>query len=145
MITVNVDTQSDEPPPLSPEVIAGLVTATLTDHGIDTGQVQVVFTDDEYLRRLKREYFGRDEYTDVIAFKLNESDEPLDGEIYISQERARENSRLYGESYQREIKRLIVHGCLHLSGHEDDTPVKEAQMRSLEEVYLASPPQSSGR
>jgi rRNA maturation RNase YbeY len=144
VITVSVDTQNDEPSPLASKVVTDLVTTTLTDQGIDNGQVQVVFTEDEYLRGLKRRFLGRDEYTDVIAFMLNESGEPLDGEIYISQERARENSGLYGESYQREIMRLVVHGCLHLSGHEDDTPVKEAQMHSLEEVYLASTPQSSG-
>ena len=144
MITISVDTQNDEPSPLPAKVVTELVTATLTDQGINDGQVQVVFTDDEYLRELKQRFFGRDEYTDVIAFILNESDESLDGEIYISRERARENSGTYGEPYTREVMRLVVHGCLHLSGHEDDTPAKEAEMRSLEEVYLASAPRLSG-
>jgi probable rRNA maturation factor len=138
VITVKVDTPSEEPPPIPPEVVTSLVTAILTENGIDTGQVQVVFTSDEHLRRLQRQFFGQDHYTDVISFHLNEAGEPLDGEIYISQECALENSRHYHEPYHRELMRLVVHGSLHLSGYEDRTPENQAHMRTLEDRFLAS-------
>ncbi|MFC1543547.1 rRNA maturation RNase YbeY [Candidatus Neomarinimicrobiota bacterium] len=141
MIVVSIDSQSGEPPPLPSEVVISLVRSALTNIDINAGQVQVVFTDDEYLRRLKQEFFDQNDYTDVIVFNLNEADEPLEGEIYISMDRALENSLLYKEGYSRELMRLVIHGCLHLSGCEDDTPEAQANMRALEERFLASAPE----
>lgn len=140
MITVTSDTQSGEPPPLPAEIVTSLTTATLTENGIDTGRVQIIFTDDEHLRQLKKRFFGQDHYTDVIAFNLNSADEPLDGEVYISTERALENSRLYDEPYLRELLRLVIHGSLHLLGTKDDTPEEQANMRALEDHFLTSFP-----
>ncbi|UCD36862.1 MAG: rRNA maturation RNase YbeY [Fidelibacterota bacterium] len=137
MITVDVDTLSGEPLPLSPQVVIPLARATLTEHGAETGHLQIVFTSDEHMRALKQQFFELDEYTDVIAFTLNEVDEALDGEIYISPERARANSKRFHEPYQRELMRLVVHGCLHLVGYDDDTPANQAGMRTLENHHLA--------
>lgn len=140
MITVTSDTQSGEPPPLPAEIVTSLVIAALTENGTDTGRVQVVFTDDELLRQLKNRFFSQDHYTDVIAFNLNDADGPLEGEIYISMERALENSQLYHEPYLRELMRLIIHGSLHLLGIEDNTPEEQANMRALEDHLLAHTP-----
>lgn len=136
MITIKVDTLDGEPPPVAAESVSALVAAVLNDAGSGTAGVQVVFGDDEYLKDLKSRFLGQSVYTDVIAFNLNETDEPLEGEIYISSQRARENSRRYHQPYRRELLRLVVHGCLHLVGHEDDTPQQEAHMRVLEDHYL---------
>jgi len=144
VITVNVETETGEPPPIPVEVVTSLIATALTANSTDTAQVQVIFTGDEYLRQLKQRFFGQDHYTDVIAFRLNEVDEPLEGEIYISRERALENSRLYGEPYHRELMRLVIHGSLHLSGYKDDTPEDQARMRSLEEHFLAAAPNPTG-
>jgi rRNA maturation RNase YbeY len=136
VITINVDTQSGDPAPCSVDVVVSLASATLSESGVDGGSVQIVFSDDEHLRQLKRQFFNLDQYTDVIAFHLNEPDEALDGEIYISAERARENSQFYHETYTRELLRLVIHGCLHLSGYEDQTPENQAKMRHLEDHFL---------
>ena len=136
MITTQVDTLDGEPPPVAAESVSALVAAVLKDAGSSTAGVQVVFGNDEYLKELKIRFFGQAVYTDVIAFNLNESDEPLEGEIYISPQRAKENSRRYHQTYRRELLRLVVHGCLHLLGHEDDTPQQEERMRVLEDHYL---------
>lgn len=136
MITALVDTQDGEPPPLPAEVIIPLVVAAFTDHGTDAAVVRVVFTDDEHLRRLKQQFFGEDSYTDVIAFNLNDPHEPLEGEIYISPERALENSRRYREPYLKELRRLVVHGSLHLLGYDDASPKERARMHTLEDHYL---------
>ncbi len=145
MITVSSDTQCEEPPPLPAEVVTSLVTAALTENSTDTGRVQVVFTDDEHLRQLKNRFFGQDHYTDVIAFNLNDADGPLEGEIYISTERALENSQLFHEPYLRELMRLVIHGSLHLLGIKDDTPEEQANMRTLEDHFLSSFPDSPGQ
>ena len=144
MITVHVDTHSGEPPPIPAELVTSLVAAALTANGTDTADIQVVFTSDEHLRQLKLQFLGQDHYTDVIAFQLNEADEPLEGEIYISQERALANSRRYHQPYQRELLRLVVHGSLHLAGYEDDTPEGQANMHALEDHFLASVPNPPG-
>ncbi len=140
MITVNVDAAGGEPPPLSTEVVAALIRTTLTESDIPVARIQVVFTDDEHLHRLKQQFFGLNHYTDVIAFQLQEPGEPLEGEIYISCERAQENSRKYSEPYHRELMRLIVHGSLHLAGYSDDTPENQAGMQALEDRFLAAAP-----
>jgi rRNA maturation RNase YbeY len=136
VITVAVDTQSGDPPPCPIDIVVQLVSAVLSDHDVDTGKVQIVFSDDEHLRRLKKQFLDLDQYTDIIAFHLNEPDEDLDGEIYISMDRAMENSSIYHETYSRELLRLIIHGCLHLSGYEDHTPEEQTKMRQLEEQFL---------
>lgn len=136
MITIAVDTQSGDPPPCPIDIVAQLASTILSDNGLDTGKVQIVFSDDEHLRRLKKQFLNLDQYTDVIAFRLNEPDEILDGEIYISMDRAMENSSIYQETYSRELLRLVIHGCLHLSGYEDHTPEEQTEMRQLEERFL---------
>ncbi len=136
MITTQVDTLDGEPPPVAADSVSGLVAAVLNDAGTGTAKMQVVFGNDEYLKELKNRFLGQSVYTDVIAFNLNETDEPLEGEIYISPQRARENSRRYRQPYRRELLRLVVHGCLHLVGYEDDTPEQEAHLRVLEDQYL---------
>ncbi len=136
MITTQVDTLDGEPPPVAAQSVSALVAAVLNDAGAGAAGVQVVFGNDEYLKDLKSRFLGQAVYTDVIAFNLNETDQPLEGEIYISPQRARENSRRYHQSYRRELLRLVIHGCLHLVGHEDDTPKQKARMRVLEDHYL---------
>ncbi len=125
-----------EPPPVAAESVSALVAAVLHDAGAGEAGVQVVFGNDEYLKDLKSRFLGQNVYTDVIAFNLTETDQPLEGEIYISPQRARENSRRYHQPYRRELLRLVAHGCLHLVGYEDDTPEQEAHMRVLEDHYL---------
>jgi len=136
VITVLVDTLSGDPPPCSKQLVASAAITALSENGVDSGTVQIVFSDDEHLRQLKKQFFDLDQYTDVIAFHLNEPDEVLEGEIYISMERARENSQAYHESYHRELLRLVIHGSLHLAGYEDHTRKDQEHMRRLEDHFL---------
>ena len=135
MITVEVEAQGDEQP-LAPAEVGRLVRAVFTDRQTAAALATVIFTDDEQLRHLKKTYLKIDAYTDVIAFELNEPGEPLEGEIYISVDRARENCATYGESLEQELRRLVVHGSLHLMGERDDTPAGQAAMRRIEDIYI---------
>jgi len=73
----------------------------------------------------------------VIAFRLNNYEEKVvEGEVYISLPRARENAKTFGEPFEREISRLLIHGVLHLLGYEDDTKKSKMVMTSLENKYL---------
>ncbi len=136
MIAIAVETFDHEPPPLDQELIDCLITTTLLGEKTDVGAVQVIFASDGELRELKRRFFNVDAYTDVIAFNLNDQDESLEGEIYISSARALGNSRQFKQTYEQELCRLVVHGSLHLLGYDDQTDQDRAEMVRLEDKYL---------
>ncbi len=101
------------------------------------GQVSVVFLPDEEMVVLNRQFLNHDYPTDVMAFNLEESpDEELDGEIYIGYEQARRQARELGVPFEQELRRLVVHGMLHLLGWEDDTPPKKQKMAEREDAFL---------
>jgi len=114
-----------------------LLTQVLKTEGINNADVSLIFGDDDLLNRLKRQFFELDYLTDVLAFRLNDADEPkLEGEIYISLPRARENAHQYQEPYAKELARLIIHGGLHLLDYKDESEKERARMREKEDQYL---------
>ena len=72
----------------------------------------------------------------MIAFNLEDSNNSLDGEIYISIADVKENAKLFSQSFSQEFKRVIIHGSLHLIGYNDSTKEEVTLMRSLEDEYL---------
>ena len=99
--------------------------------------ISLVFVSDEYLSDLKKKYFGMNHYTDVIAFRLNEYGELfIEGEVYVSLPRAKENAKIFDEPYSREVSRLIIHGCLHLIGLKDKTHIEKENMTNNENAIL---------
>jgi len=136
MIKVNVEC---DPLLKSPDKknVLDLVTLTLENFKYKDSDISIIFSKDELLTELKKEFFQKDQLTDVIAFRLNEYDlKEIEGEIYISLPRAKENSKLYSEKYEQEVSRLIIHGCLHLMGYDDDTKQKKLKMTELENKML---------
>jgi rRNA maturation RNase YbeY len=100
--------------------------------------VNVIFMEQDELRALKNEYFGLDVYTDVIAFNLNDASEGIEGEIYISITQINQNAKLYKTDTQTELYRVLIHGCLHLCGYEDNTDELKRIMTSKEDLYLSN-------
>ncbi|MFQ6674094.1 MAG: rRNA maturation RNase YbeY [Fidelibacterota bacterium] len=126
-----------------PPTVERFVRMVMAEHGVLEGNVTVIFGKDEMLRDLKSRFLGEDAFTDVIAFRLDQTpegpvpgDDSFEGEIYISPQRASENADKYGIPIQNELSRLIFHGSLHLLGYEDDTPQHRTGMRRLEDGYL---------
>lgn len=103
--------------------------------GLHVSHLNIVFVDDEYLKSLHRQFLNDDTYTDVMTFNLSETG-AIDGEIYISADRAKENAQKYQVSFADEIARLVIHGLLHLKGHDDRTDAGRRQMHQLENKYL---------
>ena len=81
--------------------------------------VNLIISTDEYLNKLKKTYFNKDHYTDVITFNLEDSNELIEGEIYISMARIIDNSHQFNVRLNDELKRIIIHGVLHLIGYND--------------------------
>ena len=114
-----------------------VTTSVLNSQKITKAEITFIFASDALLAELKSKYFNKDHYTDVIAFRLNEYNEKLvEGEIYISLPRAKENAKIFEQPYEKEITRLIVHGCLHLIGFKDKTRVEKKIMTRLEDDIL---------
>ncbi len=119
------------------DVCKKIVKRVFKTQKIQNTEVTVIFGTDELLNSLKKEYFGKDHLTDVIAFRLNDhSEQNVEGEIYISVPRAKENAQKFNEPFEKEIARLMIHGTLHLIGYKDDTPKSKQKMSDRENQFL---------
>ena len=98
--------------------------------------VVFIFCDDEYLLELNREHLQHDYYTDILTFPLHDDGEPIDGEMYISIDRVRENATTLGISFEKELCRVMIHGVLHLIGYDDHTDDDRNHIRAREDAYL---------
>ena len=136
MIQVSHGDDLNLDPPISSQA-KKIVKETFNFKNILDYDISLVFVSDEYLSNLKQKYFKVNQYTDVIAFRLNEYGTPfVEGEIYISLPRAKENARIFDEPYSREVSRLIIHGCLHLIGLKDKTQIEKKNMTNNEDTIL---------
>lgn len=98
--------------------------------------LQYIFCSDEYLLEINKQYLQHDFYTDIITFGLSDPGQPVEGEIYISVDRVRENAVNFGSTFKREMHRVIFHGALHLCGYKDKKKEEEITMRKTEDKYL---------
>ena len=136
MITIFVENDIDDDLRLSYKTVEILCKSVLTSEGYDTAEVTFIFTDDESLRGLKKQFFDMDVYTDVITFNLEDKGKPIEGEIYISWDRVKDNALTLNVDVDEELKRMVVHSSLHLVGYDDDTADAKSEMTILEEKYL---------
>src|SRR4051812_40349314 len=95
-----------------------------------------VFCTDRYLLGINQNYLNHDTLTDIITFDYTEDYKSLEGEIYISVPRVRENARVLGVDFETELHRVIIHGVLHILGYKDKTSKEKVAMRKAEEKYL---------
>lgn len=100
------------------------------------GDVNIIFCSDPYILDVNINYLGHDYYTDIITFDYVEGD-VLSGDLFISIDSVRENASFYGAGFPVELRRVMVHGILHLIGYDDHTPEEQAVMRSKEDYYLS--------
>ena len=100
-----------------------------------TGEISFIFCDDEYLLEMNQKYLDHDTYTDIISFDASVGN-ILNGDIFISTERVAENAQSYDVEFPEELKRVIIHGILHLCGYRDKTEEEEQKMRAKEEEKM---------
>ena len=111
----------------------------LNDKDKNTANISIILTNDKKLLQLKNQYFQQNLLTDVITFNLEEDGDPIEGEIYISLNRVSENAIKFKQDIGIELKRVIIHGILHLLGYDDQTPEEKKIMIRLEDHYLSLP------
>ncbi len=126
----------DFTPEHEPQLRDWIVNA-ISREGFDAGVINIIFCNDEYLSELNQRFLERDTLTDVIAFDYRENDRDVSGDIFISIDRTAENAMKYGQSFEEETRRVIIHGVLHLCGYSDKSPAEQSLMRSKEDYYLS--------
>ncbi len=91
---------------------------------------------DDSLLKMNNKVLMHNYYTDILTFNLGESKENIVGDIYISIDRVVENSRMFHVKQMDELRRVFLHGLLHLIGYDDKTKKEKQGMRSKEDYYL---------
>ncbi len=109
----------------------------IDNEGFKAGVINYIFCRDEYLYKLNQDYLNHDTYTDIISFDLSDIKGRITGDIYISVERAKENARSFKQRIQLEIRRLMIHGALHLMGYKDKSKKEKTKMNEKEDYYLS--------
>jgi rRNA maturation RNase YbeY len=112
-----------------------LALAVIRQEKRQPGEINVIFTDNEEILQLNRQYLNHDYYTDVIAFHYGPTRD-VEGDVFISLDKVDENAREYGAGFQDEVLRVTIHGLLHLIGYSDSTDQEKKNMRSLEDRYI---------
>ena len=96
-----------------------------------------VFSTDRRVLEINRQYLNHDFFTDVIAFDLSDTRRDVQGEVYVSIDRVKQNARTYNVSFSDELYRVLFHAALHLCGYRDKTTRDKAIMKKEEDRYLA--------
>lgn len=137
MIQVSVDCDPNLDSPKE-KIVKEISSSVFKKYNISEAEISLIFGSDKLLSSLKKQFFHKDQWTDVIAFRLNEyKKKSVEGEIYISLPRAKENAESFGEPFEKEVARLIIHGNLHLLGFEDETEEEKTEMTKLENDFLS--------
>lgn len=103
------------------------------------GNINIIFTNNTLIQHLNIKYLSREYFTDVIAFDYQEENK-ISGDIYISIDTVKENSKRYECPFHIELKRVIVHGLLHLIGYKDKTRKEKIEIKEKETFYLMQYP-----
>ena len=103
--------------------------------GLTPGEIVFVLTSDEAVLASNRQFLQHDTYTDIITFDYCEGKQ-VNGEILISLDRVKENAVKFGVSQGHELRRVMIHGVLHLCGYKDKSKRDAALMRNKEDEAL---------
>ena len=111
------------------------ISSVVSSSGKELGDVGVIICSDDYLLDLNNQYLDHNYYTDIITFDYTEKD-VICGDLFISYDRVKENAKQEGVLIQHELRRVMVHGVLHLLGLRDKTDKEAKTMRAAEDVAL---------
>lgn len=126
-----------EPGLIDKERIKKLVWLILEGENVSWSTVGIIFAAHNLIHKLNRTYLDHDFETDVLSFVIDRADDCLEGEVYVDVETASERHDEFGATHSDELERYVAHGVLHLSGYDDSTEERRAQMHTLENSYLA--------
>ncbi len=117
------------------EQMARWITFVIQNEGFNEGGINYIFCDDEYLLKLNVEFLKHETLTDIISFDYSMGKE-INGDVYISIERVKDNANDYEVDFNTELARVMVHGILHYCGYKDKDEADAKIMRSKENYYM---------
>ena len=132
MITFNYETEfvlENE------EQISSWVESVILNEGYKVGEINYIFCSDEYLHKINVEFLQHDTFTDIISFDYTLG-KIINGDIYISVDRVKENAQNYNTTFADEMHRVMIHGILHYAGYKDKTEEDKKLMRNKENESL---------
>lgn len=121
---------------ISEEQISKWIIKTISSEGHKIDEINYVFCDDEYLHKLNVEFLSHDTLTDIISFDYSVG-KIIQGDIFISIERVKDNAKDFNVSFDEELHRVIIHGVLHYCGYKDKSENDSKIMREKENDYLS--------
>jgi len=113
------------------------IKSVVISHGREIGELNYIFCSDEYLLEVNQKYLNHDYYTDIITFPMESDEKKVAGDLFISIDRVMEHSQMNQCSFMDELKRVMIHGVLHLIGFNDHTQKEKDLMRELEGISMA--------
>lgn len=116
--------------------ISRWVKAVAATYNNKVGDIAYIFCDDEKILEVNRQYLQHDYYTDIITFDYTEG-HTISGDLFISLDTVRTNAEAQHTTYDEELRRVIIHGVLHLCGINDKGPGERQQMEEAENRALA--------
>lgn len=105
-------------------------------HNKSCGSINIIFTSNEYLLSVNRDYLNHNYHTDVITFGYNE-EKLISGDIFVSVEQVKINALSFNFPFEEELSRVVIHGVLHLLGFRDEKPNEQKEIRRAEDIALA--------
>ena len=109
--------------------------ACASEEGYTLGDIAIVFCSDEYLLDINRKYIKHNYFTDIITFDYSESGR-LSGDLLISIDSVMDNAVHFSTGFEQELRRVMIHGILHLAGYDDHSEEEQKIMRAKEDYYL---------
>lgn len=129
-------TNQQEIVPIDTRRMREIARTVLEGEGEPEAEVNVAFVDDSTIHTLNKRYLNHDEPTDVLSFPLSEG-KKLSGQLVVGAEVASREATERGHDVQTELALYVIHGLLHLCGHDDHEDADRDRMRESERRYLS--------
>lgn len=117
------------------QILKDWIMNVVQENGFEVGEINYVFCDDEYLHKLNVEFLKHDTLTDIISFD-NTLGKLLNGDIFISIDRIKDNAKDFKVTFEEELHRVMIHGVLHYMGFKDKSDDDKREMRNQENRAL---------
>lgn len=113
------------------------IKASIESEGYKLNELNFIFCSDQYLLQINQQYLDHDTYTDIVTFDNSEKEGIIEGDIFISIDRVRENAIKFNSGEVNELHRVMIHGALHLLGYQDKKAENKKIMTAREDHYLS--------
>lgn len=120
-----------------PKKTTSWIKSVIRKEGALLNSVNYIFCSDDHLREMNIQYLKHKTFTDIITFNYGAEEGTIEGDIFISIDRVKENAKKFKSDFDTELHRVIIHGILHLMGYNDKAKTEKALMREKEDTYLS--------